>query len=654
MRIKGTPTASSRASQKTPPTVFVLSLACPVGSSSAKPHSQPQPYHQSQAQALLSLRSFGEKIAQAPTRPHETAECPGERKSISPNDAPDSDAANETSTSTSTSTSTPTPTPSSRSSPLVQGSEDPAKLAPWLDFRFVFHITTLKDEQDSYAAAFKKATKKAHSNRLSGFAKTDDVDGAANHADQQIAPVKLEPQPPSNCSCTLCVHGVPSEYTASIGNALQVAIHILSELRLVDLSRTCSAASYCSLKKDILPFVQTHLKLLMSDLSMPDNLLRNCTKTMCKNPNVFLQFDRYSNGKSSFDDQLWKLKQGVNPYTKFINVTSIIEPSTKQPGPDSKKPAQENRAQSTSKKARVPLSPSGQPIKTISPKLSVKLESSPSIGSDKVGPLDHHPKLDPPPLILERSISPTTSHANYEAHITPRMPSPQHASALINGLIDGHTSDHNTEGKEETAMLVGTGRHYTSSQHVDSVSLVGYGANDSVYGSSISGGYIQGGGSSPSPPGGIRANDRRCGHCNTSNTVLWRQGPDGKGTLCNACGVRWKRGIIKVTSKKLLPMTFSHGTSDIDLQQGALLEDGRLCHLHDDFGDKSSTSISTVVRASMNALDEDEDVDITMTQEDDIEDGLEETSSSSSNMDNQPPEGAPRQDSDLGGNHSCV
>mmetsp|Transcript_2875 Transcript_2875/g.9033 ORF Transcript_2875/g.9033 Transcript_2875/m.9033 type:complete len:611 (+) Transcript_2875:143-1975(+) len=30
-----------------------------------------------------------------------------------------------------------------------------------------------------------------------------------------------------------------------------------------------------------------------------------------------------------------------------------------------------------------------------------------------------------------------------------------------------------------------------------------------------------------------------CAFCQTDTTPMWRRGPDGKGTLCNACGVRW-------------------------------------------------------------------------------------------------------------------
>lgn len=37
---------------------------------------------------------------------------------------------------------------------------------------------------------------------------------------------------------------------------------------------------------------------------------------------------------------------------------------------------------------------------------------------------------------------------------------------------------------------------------------------------------------------------KRCAHCNTQTTPLWRNGPDGAKTLCNACGVRYKAGRV--------------------------------------------------------------------------------------------------------------
>lgn len=36
----------------------------------------------------------------------------------------------------------------------------------------------------------------------------------------------------------------------------------------------------------------------------------------------------------------------------------------------------------------------------------------------------------------------------------------------------------------------------------------------------------------------------RCVHCHSTETPLWRTGPDGPKTLCNACGVRFKKGKL--------------------------------------------------------------------------------------------------------------
>ncbi|RKP23019.1 hypothetical protein SYNPS1DRAFT_31287 [Syncephalis pseudoplumigaleata] len=37
---------------------------------------------------------------------------------------------------------------------------------------------------------------------------------------------------------------------------------------------------------------------------------------------------------------------------------------------------------------------------------------------------------------------------------------------------------------------------------------------------------------------------KKCMYCNCKNTPMWRRGPQGAGTLCNACGVKWKHGKI--------------------------------------------------------------------------------------------------------------
>lgn len=39
----------------------------------------------------------------------------------------------------------------------------------------------------------------------------------------------------------------------------------------------------------------------------------------------------------------------------------------------------------------------------------------------------------------------------------------------------------------------------------------------------------------PAAPG------QHCNHCGTNVTPVWRAGPNGPKTLCNACGVRWMK-----------------------------------------------------------------------------------------------------------------
>ncbi len=38
--------------------------------------------------------------------------------------------------------------------------------------------------------------------------------------------------------------------------------------------------------------------------------------------------------------------------------------------------------------------------------------------------------------------------------------------------------------------------------------------------------------------------NRRCINCLCPTTPLWRRGPTGPGTMCNACGVKWKQGKL--------------------------------------------------------------------------------------------------------------
>lgn len=45
-------------------------------------------------------------------------------------------------------------------------------------------------------------------------------------------------------------------------------------------------------------------------------------------------------------------------------------------------------------------------------------------------------------------------------------------------------------------------------------------------------------------------NKRKCEFCGTIETPMWRRGPTGKGTLCNACGVKWSLKFRKRAGKK--------------------------------------------------------------------------------------------------------
>ncbi|KAG0211537.1 hypothetical protein BGX28_007761 [Mortierella sp. GBA30] len=36
----------------------------------------------------------------------------------------------------------------------------------------------------------------------------------------------------------------------------------------------------------------------------------------------------------------------------------------------------------------------------------------------------------------------------------------------------------------------------------------------------------------------------RCSYCDSTSTPQWRRGPDGPSTLCNRCGILWRRGLI--------------------------------------------------------------------------------------------------------------
>ena len=40
-----------------------------------------------------------------------------------------------------------------------------------------------------------------------------------------------------------------------------------------------------------------------------------------------------------------------------------------------------------------------------------------------------------------------------------------------------------------------------------------------------------------------RITGRKCAHCGSQKTSEWRMGPEGRGTLCNACGLRYRKKL---------------------------------------------------------------------------------------------------------------
>ncbi|KAG5412642.1 hypothetical protein IGI04_000209 [Brassica rapa subsp. trilocularis] len=48
--------------------------------------------------------------------------------------------------------------------------------------------------------------------------------------------------------------------------------------------------------------------------------------------------------------------------------------------------------------------------------------------------------------------------------------------------------------------------------------------------------------------GGNNLGARRCANCDTTSTPLWRNGPSGPKSLCNACGIRFKKEERRATA----------------------------------------------------------------------------------------------------------
>ena len=70
--------------------------------------------------------------------------------------------------------------------------------------------------------------------------------------------------------------------------------------------------------------------------------------------------------------------------------------------------------------------------------------------------------------------------------------------------------------------------------------LVGDGAAAAVEGRAAA----PAGGEVAAAPRAPTATRRQCRHCGTEKTPQWREGPEGRRTLCNACGVRYRSGRL--------------------------------------------------------------------------------------------------------------
>ncbi|KAK9990399.1 hypothetical protein SO802_025384 [Lithocarpus litseifolius] len=64
---------------------------------------------------------------------------------------------------------------------------------------------------------------------------------------------------------------------------------------------------------------------------------------------------------------------------------------------------------------------------------------------------------------------------------------------------------------------------------------------------------------------------RRCANCDTTSTPLWRNGPRGPKSLCNACGIRFKKEERRATAA-------ASTTSNNGATSGSLMEPNQMVH----------------------------------------------------------------------------
>lgn len=153
----------------------------------------------------------------------------------------------------------------------------------------------------------------------------------------------------------------------------------------------------------------------------------------------------------------------------------------------------------------------------------------------------------PPPLKIDLSADSSRVPAGLDVHLSDNFaPSLGSTSSFaIAGQVDGRRKQHH-QHLDLSSVVVGTSTSPDADVSMSSIND----ANES------SASLRQPRGSSPSAkpkrkPRPVATHNpdgtlKRCSSCATHTTPMWRRGPLGVGTLCNACGAKWKCGRLAV------------------------------------------------------------------------------------------------------------
>ncbi|XP_004230282.1 GATA transcription factor 16 [Solanum lycopersicum] len=75
---------------------------------------------------------------------------------------------------------------------------------------------------------------------------------------------------------------------------------------------------------------------------------------------------------------------------------------------------------------------------------------------------------------------------------------------------------------------------------------------------------------------------KSCSDCKTTKTPLWRSGPSGPKSLCNACGIKYRKkksspiGLTKgATKKKEKPLSNSGSTEEVEYCKKGKMGNGK-------------------------------------------------------------------------------